>query len=270
MGAHSRSPASIEPATATPARAPARRPPKKRDWSRAWKAVRVLHRDPERTDQVFEILEALEGPTNERSFREFAGHPEGMRLLEERPCLLDALSDHDRLRALPEGSFGRAYLAFMEEANLNARDLVEAEAQAVAAPTELDPDRRWLSDRGRDSHDLWHVLTGYGRDEAGEAALLAFTYANYRNLGIVLILLVAALMGPKTPTFRWERYLAQAYRRGAKANLDFARYEEWLPLPLEEVRRRAGIVAPERAHPGVGIVVGSREPGEGTAFFRRA
>ena len=27
----------------------------------------------------------------------------------------------------------------------------------------------------RDMHDLWHVLTGYGMDEAGEAANLAFS-----------------------------------------------------------------------------------------------
>jgi ubiquinone biosynthesis protein COQ4 len=243
--------------------------PRKRDWRRAWKAIGVLLKDSERTDQVFEILDALEGPTDELSFRVFATQPEGQRLLEEKPDLLAVLSDHDGLRALPEGSFGRTYLAFMEEANLNARDLVEAELAQSGGARPLDADRRWRADRGRDSHDLWHVLSGYGRDEAGEAALLAFTYANYRNHGIALILLMAALVGPKTLRFEWERYLWQAYRRGVKADLDFARYEDWLPLPLEEVRQRAHIVSPDEAHPGVGIVTGGRESGEITAFAQR-
>ena len=99
----------------------------KRDWQRAFRAIRVLIRDSERTDQVFEILDALEGPTNERGYREFVSHPEGRQLLDERPDLLATLSDHDSLASLPEGSFGRAYLAFMQEAGLSAQGLVDAE-----------------------------------------------------------------------------------------------------------------------------------------------
>jgi len=244
-------------------------PPRRREWRRAWKAVRVLAADSERTDQVFEILDALEGPLGETGFREFAEHPEGQRQLAERPDLLARLQDREALRALPEGSFGRAYLAFVEEAGLDADSLIEAEEEAGSTGPARGADRKWLADRGRDSHDLWHVLTGYGRDEAGEVALLAFTYASYPNLGLLLILIVAALIGPKTLTFRFERYLREAYRRGKRAELDFARYEEWLPLPLEEVRRRARIVPPGEAHPSTGIVAASREGGSVTAFGMR-
>ncbi len=245
--------------------------PKKRDWRRAWKAIKVLVADSDRTDQVFELLEALEGPTDERAFREFASHPEGRRLLEEKPSLLRVLSDRDFLRSLSEESFGRAYLRFAEKSGIDAQGLVEAEiAGSHEAAADRRPDLRWLTDRGRDSHDLWHVLTGYGTDEAGEVALLAFTYASYPNPGIAVILLTAALIGPKTLTLQWERYLWQAYRRGTQADLDFARYEDWLPLPLEEVRRKASIVPPEEAHPGIGIVEGSRESGRGTAFLLRS
>ncbi len=234
---------------------------RRRDWRRAWRSVRTLHAHPEQTEAVFEILDALAGPTDEASFREFAAHPDGQRLLAAKPSLLDTLSDHQALRKLREGSFGRAYLRFMEEANLNARDLVEAEAES-GAPVDEDPDRQWLADRGRDSHDLWHVLTGYGRDEAGEVSLLAFTYANYPNPGIALILLVAAVAGPKSLSFWWQRYIWQAYRRGRAAHLDFAPYEAWLALPLDEVRAAANIIAPERAHPGYGILAANRgDPG---------
>ncbi len=245
---------------------------KKRDWHRAWKAIRVLIADSSRTEQVFELLGALEGPVDERLFREFASQPEGRKLLEEKPCLLDALSDRTWLRGLPDGSFGRTYLAFVEKNGLDAAGLVEADAAGGAAERErdLDADRRWLADRGRDSHDLWHTLTGYGTDEAGEASLLAFTFASYPNPGIAVILLFAALLGPKTLTFQWERYLWQAYRRGSQAQLDFARYEDWLPLPVAEVRQKAGIVLAELAHPGIGIIGGGREAGRATAFLLRS
>ena len=244
------------------------RTPPPRDWGRAWGAIKLLVANSERTDQVFELLDALGGPCDEESFQAFIHDPKGQRQLVERPDLLAVLSDHESLRALPEGSLGCAYLAFMEEAGLNARDLIDAEKAVVSAQADLDPDRRWLADRGRDSHDLWHVLTGYGRDEAGEVALLAFTYALYPNPGIGIILLAASLIGPKTLSFRFERYLRQAYRRGKGAELDFAPYEEWLSLPLEEARRQAGIVPPEVAHPGVDIVVANRE-GSTTAFGLR-
>jgi ubiquinone biosynthesis protein COQ4 len=100
--------------------------------------------------------------------------------LAERPSLLATLSDRARLRALPPGSFGRAYADFMDAARLDARGLVEAErrSDAAARVEVLDPDREWLAGRLRDVHDLWHVLTGYGRDEAGEANLVR------RSLGV--------------------------------------------------------------------------------------
>lgn len=258
------------PSTRQASSEPALRIPRKRDWRRAWNAVRALYADSSRTDQVFHILDALEGDLGETGFREFADHPEGQRLLVERPILFDHLRDRDALRALPEGTLGRAYLAFMEEADLAAQGLVDAENEAGTTGPELDPDHQWLADRGRDSHDLWHVLTGYGRDEAGEVGLLAFTYANYPNLGILLILIVASLIGPKTPTLLWERYLFQAYRRGRRANLDFAPYEAWLSLPLGEARARAGIVPGDEAHPSTGIVAGSRDGGTGMAFALRS
>ena len=43
-------------------------------------------------------------------------------------------------------------------------------------------DERWMGERLRDIHDLFHVITGYGRDALGELCLLAFTNAqHYRS-----------------------------------------------------------------------------------------
>jgi ubiquinone biosynthesis protein COQ4 len=231
------------------------------EWKRAWKALQVLIDDPQRTEKVFEIAEALSGNSFERTYQRFAAHPQGRRLLAERPSLLEALQDREALRALPAGSFGRAYAEFMESGNLSAEGLVEADVMAERPnpPEPVDPDREYYGDRMRDMHDLWHVLTGYGMDEAGEAANLAFTVGQFPTYGIVAIVIAAGLIGPKDLRFTWQRYLLRAYRRGRRATLlSVVRYEELLDRPLAEVRRLLSIDPPELAHPE-GIVVANRD-----------
>ena len=162
------------------------------------------------------------------------------------------------LESLPEGSLGCEYARFMREGGIEAAGLVEAsEDRERLHDANLDPDRDWFFGRLRDMHDLWHVLTGYGRDLAGEDANLAFTYAQTRNRGIGAIVLASLFIGPKTLDGFWPRYLFRAWRRGRRASLlAAARYEELLALPLDEVRRRLCVAPPCDAHPQ-GILVGN-------------
>ena len=222
-------------------------------WVRGWQALRSLLADPDRTDFVFELIQSLGGDSGEKLFQRFLRHPNGMALLTERPPLLETLSNRERLLALPEDSLGFAYARFMRAAGIDAQGLVDA-ANAVPSERELDPHRRWFFDRLRDQHDLWHVLTGYGRDLAGEAAVLAFTHGHDGNRGIGAIVLTAAWRGPRTLDCSWQRYLLRCWRRGRRAApLPMQRWEELLPRPLEAVRRELRIEAPERAHPS-GII----------------
>jgi len=238
------------------------RPVRRRDWRRAWAALQKLIKDPERTDEVFEIIDALAGESFERNFQRFRTDPAGARLLLERPDLLAALSDRAALRAMPAGSLGRAYAQFMDGAQLDPRALVDADREVEARHPRQEPadaDRQYYGDRLRDMHDLWHVLTEYGRDEAGEAANLAFTLAQIPNFGVALIVFAAAVIGTREPSLAWSRYLYRAWRRGrATPWLAVARYEELLPLPLAEVREKLGMPAAALTHPA-GIVVASKD-----------
>ena len=250
------------------------RKPRRRDWARAFRALKVVSNDPKQTDRVIEIIGALAGPSFERDYRRFITLPEGRALLAERPSLFDTLSDRDALQRMPADSFARAYLSFTEASAITPEELAEADDQAKGyfppVEEEVDPDAEFLGLRIRDMHDLWHVLTGYGTDEAGEAANLSFTLSQLPNMGMAFLVFVAAWLGPKSLDFWWQRYLIAAYRRGraTTAWLPAVHYEELLPLPLPEVRRRLGIVPAASFHPQ-GIAVFKVEEGTpGTISWR--
>jgi ubiquinone biosynthesis protein COQ4 len=230
-------------------------PRRKVDWHRARVALRGLVADPEKTHEVFELIEALAGEAGEGHFQRFLAHPGSETLLREKPDLIAALSDFDSLASLPPESLGAHYLRFMRDGGIDAEGLVTASEQIEREDLGRDPDRIWFFDRVRDMHDLWHVLTGYGRDIAGEAANLAFTYAQVRNRGVGLIVLTSMHLGPWTLDCHWQRYLGRAYLRGRRADLlSAAPYEAMLKLPLPEVRKRLLVEAPPLAHPQ-GILV---------------
>src|SRR5690242_8274371 len=75
-------------------------------WRRAYRALRTVIADPERTDQVIELINSLGGNADLRAFARFRAHPEGQALLAEQPSLLATLADLDRLAALPDDTFG--------------------------------------------------------------------------------------------------------------------------------------------------------------------
>lgn len=243
-------------------------------WRRAARALRALIADTSRTDLAFEVTYALGGNSGERLYQRFLAHPDGPRLLAERPALLAALADRAALAAMPAGSLGRAYLDFLRAGDLSAEGLVEA-SETAERPQDVGADRRWFFDRLRDNHDLWHVLTGYGRDEAGEAANLAFTLGQTSDTGVAFMVLAAALIGPMAPEvspdgvrlgwFNWQRYLYRAWRRGRRAAfLPAMRFEELLREPLEDVRRALAIEPAAITHAG-GIIVGNRSDDVGLA-----
>jgi len=212
------------------------------DPARALQALRTLIANPDDTAQVFTIIEAFSGRAPLRLLARFRRDPAGARLLAERPRIVPFLSDRSALRRLPAGSLGRAYLAFVESEGVTADGLVDASERGETGELALGRDFDYLRDRLRDTHDLWHALTGYRGDVVGEAALLAFSLAQTRNPGVALIVL-AALVRTRDPVF--ARLLAVAFRDGLRAAwLPAVEWESLLAQPLDEVRRRLRVPAP--------------------------
>ncbi len=234
---------------------------RKRHWRRALRALRELLRYPDRTYLAFEISEALDPELQERSLARLLAHAEGRRVYAERPSLQAALSDLDALQRMPEGSFGRAYLAHLERHGLDPGKLVDLGRNANDA-NEDDPDLRWMAERSQMTHDLWHVLSGYGADQLGEATLLLFSLAQAGGRANLILSFGASLRATREKGLRWIPYAWTAWRRGRRATcLNAMPYEKLLPLPLDEVRKAAGLEDPEHAHPG-GVVRGDPIPGD--------
>ncbi len=223
------------------------RPKPKRRPLKAWRHMQNLIADKEDTEQVFHIIEALNGGSSRKDFLRFMRSQSGPQLLEQRAYLPDILDDHAPLWALPEGTVGRAYVEFMEREGLTANGLVE-ESQANREQYEqFDDDLLWYNNRLRDTHDMYHVLTGYGRDALGEDALLGYTHSQHGGLGVSFIAFMGnrqiAKQAPKNA--RVKEVLAEGRRNGKAAKRIIE--EDIIALldqPIDEVRKRLNIAEP--------------------------
>jgi len=208
-------------------------------WGDGLRALKALRSDKEDTTAVFRVIGAFSGKTRMWSSNQFKVRPAAKALLAKRPNLLQALLQRDKLAALPQGTLGHAYFMFTYGENLSPDGLIEASEEAGDANRAgWDEDSGWVGMRSRDSHDLWHVVTGYGREGFGELSLLAFTYAQTRNRGIAAILPLGVYtvkkIGSRLPVLR---ALYEGYRRGKKAAwLPEVEWEVLLEKPLDEVR----------------------------------
>lgn len=209
---------------------------------KAWRAIQALIADKEDTAQVFKVIEALSGGSDERQFMRFMESPVGRRIVAEKRNILKTLSDRESLSKLPEGSLGRRYYDFMTGENLTADGLVEA-SEVVPGRDNLPEAAVIYRNRQRDTHDLWHTATGYGRDGLGELCLLAFSYAQTGNRGIGAIVLFGMRATSRSyPGLGIWRAVREGYRLGkAAAPLPQADWEAMLALPVDEVRKRLKI-----------------------------
>jgi ubiquinone biosynthesis protein COQ4 len=213
---------------------------------RAVRNFQMLMKDKEDTAAVFRIFESLPSKDFLPRIAELSLSEQGTFLRQTEPCLPDILDDHAGLRRTPKGSLAHAYCDFMEAEGLTAAGLV-AESDRAGRPR--FPDLvEWYINRSRDTHDLFHVLTGYGRDALGEASVLLFTHGQSPSQGHLLIGYAGAAnikkmaKGSKAPVFGAVR---EAHRIGKGAPPLIAQpIRQLLERPLEDVRAELRIPSP--------------------------
>jgi ubiquinone biosynthesis protein COQ4 len=214
---------------------------------KAFRHFRKLIADKEDTEQVFHIIDCLKTGKAARMAEEFVMSPKGQALFASEYFLPPILDDHEALKKLPAHSVGQAYVRFMQSEGLSAAGLVAESEKFKDKATHFDDLYEWYADRQRDTHDLHHVLTGYGRDPLGEQCVLAFNYSQNPALGIAFIAYAGAVEIKRT--LRSDAPVLAAVREGqrnGKAALKIAQQDisALLAEPLEDARRRMNIPVP--------------------------
>lgn len=208
----------------------------RRLWVGLAAGLRLL-RDPRDTQQVFVLAAAVDRPHLDSLLARVNDLPEGRALLREQPAIDSKSVDFARLRALPADTLGGAYARMLEREGLDP-DLFQP-------PPLLSPELTYLVQRIRQSHDIWHVVTGLSTSVPDEIALQAFTHAQLRNRTSRLIVRFGALFhGLREPSLRAR---VRAFQRAGSrcAFLLVVRWEELWDMRLDELRRRLGVSAPE-------------------------
>ncbi|XP_031715782.1 ubiquinone biosynthesis protein COQ4 homolog, mitochondrial isoform X2 [Anarrhichthys ocellatus] len=141
--------------------------------------------DPYRHDMVA-VLGETTGRLALMNIRDkMRNDPEGYTILTERPRIRLSTLDLKEMASLPDGSFGREYLRFLEE------NLVTPDSRADVKFVD-DEELAYVMQRYREVHDLLHTLLGMPTNMLGEVAVKWFEAA---QTGLPMCAL-GAVLGP--------------------------------------------------------------------------
>lgn len=199
-----------------------------------------MARDPSRLDVVFRMIDGVQESDAGGAMSSFLATPEVSGFLAgSRPPLFLRIEE---LRALPEGTLGRAYAEFIDARGFDLGALYRGKGGASEAT--IKPEERVRMHMER-SHDLWHVVTGFDTDIPGELGLQAFYVAQLGSpIGAAVIsagLINGVVRSPADIPSRMEA-IATGWSYGRASKSLFG--ADWATLvhePLEEVRARFGI-----------------------------
>ena len=205
-------------------------------WPRLGKGLRALRKlrdNPDDTELALRAALLLNTGALARTLVKFEASDEGREILSSRPALDHEHVDLDALEALPSHTLGHAYATFLKSRGLTI--------EVFVPPREIrDERKRYIGQRLRQTHDLWHVITGYNTDLPGEVELQAFTFGQLRTPFAFFVALGGTLKPSNQRAAIFSRVL-RAYRRGRSAEqLCFRTWEKRFELPLADVRAELG------------------------------
>jgi len=208
---------------------------------RLGEAVTRVLLDSEQTSEIH-VAEELTGRAAFARFRRelFEGE-EGRALLAERPELSSAQVDFDALRALPPGTLGRAYVEHLDRHGLTA------DSQAADTRYVEDEEVAYLMRRFRQTHDVWHALTGLGTAGHEEVLLHAFSWGQLR-LPVSAMIVFFGGIKHMVLEGRWDTLrhgMLDAWRAGRDAAPLLPVYwERHWDEPMAQVCAELGLAAP--------------------------
>lgn len=195
-----------------------------------------LSQDPNRLGEVFAIADRGSKPEILAETARFVSRdPQGARAIREgvRLGTVDLLE----LKKLPERTLGRVFADHMIENGLDPR--------AIPVPTYPPGDFRYVKTHLRETHDIWHVVTGFDTDVAGEIGLQAFYLAQLPSR-LSAVLVAMSFVHVATKNIEARDPIMNAVLRGwaigkqARPFFGFEWAKHW-STPLDEVRELLGV-----------------------------
>lgn len=198
----------------------------------AYQVVRTIQ-DPERLEDIVELAGVLVPPQKLRRLTDTLwDNPSAAQALRERPRL--GAVDVAALHTLPSDTLGRAFADHLVENGLRVLPSLPARSDAEYVRAHL-----------LEVHDIWHVLTGFGTQVAGELGLQAFSLAQLGS-PFAAGILTGGLANTLLFAFREQdlrmRSIVRGWLLGKRARPLFGR--DWACMwerPLEEVRAHFGL-----------------------------
>jgi len=162
---------------------------------------------------------------------------------------VDTAIDLDALQSLEEGCLGQVFAEHCRNRGINPN--------LVNVPIEQESD--WLLNHLFQTHDIWHVLTGWSNDEVGEVGLAGF-YCGQLGSPPFFIFLLSLILLKKV--LRRDNDIDEhisafgvGYRAGQTAKPLFGtNWADCWETPLHELRRKLGIDSTQASDYGQGIM----------------
>ncbi|CAN5268512.1 hypothetical protein BH09MYX1_BH09MYX1_49850 [soil metagenome] len=197
-----------------------------------------LARDPNELDRVFQMRDSANDPKMTRAIYERLGREPAAKSAFAKRARLGKVTFAE-LFALPEGSLGREYGEFMKRHGLRPDAIPQVED---------DGGENYMRAHLYETHDLWHVITGFEPDPAGEAGLQAVYAAQLPGMLpaalVSALLLNAAIERSSLKTKERFDAVARGWDLGQRAKLLFGyAWRENFARPIADVRRELEIDA---------------------------
>ena len=193
-------------------------------------ALASFLKTPGSLDSVFAVADSVkDGPLGEQALRHLLSDRHFKALIDEkwRPDRIDL----QNLQTLPEGSLGRCYADQLISQGITPDALID--------PTPVTNANEFVVHRVRETHDIVHVLTGFGLDGDSEIGLQGFNLAQNRSPVAVMLIFGAMLSSLQNdePLEPLLRALAHGFQMGLNADLVIGRkLEEGWERPLDDWR----------------------------------
>ncbi|KIJ66841.1 hypothetical protein HYDPIDRAFT_108760 [Hydnomerulius pinastri MD-312] len=194
--------------------------------------------DPRRGDMVAALGETTAGSTLTKLRDALLDSPEGRRILKDRPRINSKTLDMDKLKALPDGTFGREYIRWLEACNVtpDSREPVHYID---------DPELAYVMQRYRETHDFYHALFALRVSALPELALKAFEFTNLGFPMTALALGASIKMKAAQRERLWREFVPWAIRCGGSARCLLTVYwEERWEQDVGEIKKELGVWDP--------------------------